>query len=932
MPATVTPDRLRRIAEVYEAVLELEEELRGPYLAALARADLDLVRYVHRLLDERAEETEAATPKSSGQESFDAEDQPATDDERRIGPYRLVELLGVGGMGAVHLAERSDSEFERRVAIKVIRLGSDVPEVRRRFLSERQILASFDHPNIAKMHEGGTTEDGSPYLVMEYVKGMPIDRYCDEHRLTVKERLALFRQVCSAVEYAHQNLVVHRDLKPSNVLVTADGVPKLLDFGIAKLLDPEHFPMTVEVTEAGQGPLTPNYASPEQIAAERVTTLSDVYSLGILLYRLLTGRLPFDRVVRSRAMLAREAAVEVATRPSLAVSTTRVNTETAEEATSDSSLWSAAPWQHRRQLQGDLDNIVLTALRTEPKYRYASVQLLNEDLERHLVGEPVRARKAGALYRFGKFARRNKWPLAAVATFIGLGVAFLAVTLRQNHSITQSRDQALAQEQRAEEVADFFVDLFAELNPRNTLGGEVNSRDILDKASDRLLGDSEGDPAVRARLLTNIGSIYYDFGDVEKSGEILELAYQEAQGLGGLDLARATRELALHRYFSGSSESFQLGLDAVALFEEFGSPAELAEMYSLISQWTPSQELALEFAEKGYALAQEVGDWRLIELALNHLSIETLKTDPERALEYLEAAVQLRRDRGRLANDPRFLRSLGNLAYQYQMRGQLQRAEELHREAVERTRAVLGPDAPDLGVRHNNLAQHLIMVGAYEEAQHHAEVAHEIWLKGFGDDSARLRHSLNKLCQAGNYLGEAVEAQTSCERALEITEKGPWSFLLASMDSARNYRFLGDFERAHQKLDTAWGILSEQAGDEVAGTWQAQRIALERGLTFHAAGQREAAAEQFSEVITLTGGALEDSDIYGIVWSLIAKLHTGQHDQLDAELSFSSSAGAKDREIELYCRGAGEPPVCAKVQVLFPDEPWTGPYPALPAS
>jgi non-specific serine/threonine protein kinase/serine/threonine-protein kinase len=343
---------------------------------------------------------------------------------RRVGAYEIVGEVGRGGMGAVYLARRADEQFESLVAVKVIRRGMDTDDILRGFRNERQILAYLNHPHIAKLLDGGTTEDGLPYFIMEYVEGRPVKEYCDGRKLSVEERLKLFRKVCSAVSYAHQNLVVHRDLKPSNILVTADGVPKLLDFGIAKFLSPDN--ANHEQTATNVRAMTPEYASPEQVRGERVTTASDIYSLGVILYELLAGRRPYRLGGRTPAEVAQLISESEPEKPSTAVSrveevesTDGLKTDGAERKETGpqaiSTLRDATPAELSRRLRGDLDNIVLKAMRKEPERRYASVEQFAEDVERHLAGLPVRARKDTFGYRTSKFVRRNKAGVAAAA-------------------------------------------------------------------------------------------------------------------------------------------------------------------------------------------------------------------------------------------------------------------------------------------------------------------------------------------------------------------------------------------------------------------------------------------------------------------------------------------------------------------------------------
>jgi serine/threonine protein kinase len=327
----------------------------------------------------------------------------------RIGPYRMVREIGRGGMGAVYLAERADDQYRKQVAIKLVRRGLDTAEILRRFLAERQILANLDHPNIARLLDGSTTEDGLPYIAMEYVEGLPLVDYCDRHALAITERLKLFRTVCSAVHYAHQNLVIHRDLKPGNILVTTDGVPKLLDFGIAKVFRAEA--QDGDATRTELRALTPEYASPEQLRGERVTTASDVYSLGVILYQLLTGLRPYQFKTADPMERLRTICDQQPEKPSAAVEARMKNESRKAKA---ARFHPASPGLHPAALRGDLDNIVLMAMRKEPQRRYSSVEQFADDLRRHLENLPVLARKDTFAYRAAKLIRRNKAVAAAI--------------------------------------------------------------------------------------------------------------------------------------------------------------------------------------------------------------------------------------------------------------------------------------------------------------------------------------------------------------------------------------------------------------------------------------------------------------------------------------------------------------------------------------
>jgi eukaryotic-like serine/threonine-protein kinase len=523
----MTPERWQEIKVVLDDALALDPSERAAFLDRVCARDAALRKEVEALLsaDEEAgpdflnqsrpfEMTTVAT--------LDGTFDPPADlwIGRRVGPYKVVERLGVGGFGEVYRAFRADDQYQKEVALKVVRAGQDSAFVFSRFKHERQILAGLDHPNIARLHDGGATEDGVPYFVMELIDGVPLDRYCERHQLSVADRLKLFLPVCAAVQYAHQRLIIHRDIKPSNILVTADGIPKLLDFGIAKILDTE--------AEAG-GPaqtmtlfrvLTPGYASPEQIKGEPITTASDVYSLGVVLYELLTGQHPYRKLSGKPEEMARAVCEEEPRRPSTAVR--RLSTaKPAESRQSSGSPDPAVSAEKRsKRLRGDLDNIVLMGLRKEPRRRYTSVEQFAEDIRRHLGKLPVIARTDTIGYRTSKFVARNKTAVIAAMLLILTLLGALAITLREARLAREQAAIARAEKARAErrfnDVRKLANSLIFEVHDsiRNLPGATEARKLVLTRALeylDSLSRESSGDPSLQRELAT----AYDRVGDVQ---------------------------------------------------------------------------------------------------------------------------------------------------------------------------------------------------------------------------------------------------------------------------------------------------------------------------------------------------------------------------------------------------------------------------------
>jgi serine/threonine protein kinase/tetratricopeptide (TPR) repeat protein len=449
-----------QVKELFALALERDPEERSGFLRQACAGD-----------DSLRTEVESLLSSFDGAATF-LEDCPAADlvsaqsrvlAGKRIGAYRIIREIGQGGMAVVYLGDRDDQNYRKQVAIKMVKPGIDTEQVLHRFRNERQTLATLDHSNIVKLLDGGSSEDGSPYLVMEYVEGLPIDKYCDLHKLSIDDRLRLFREVCSAVQYAHEKLVIHRDLKPGNILIAEGGVPRLLDFGIAKLLNPECF-QTPLVTRTDWRPMTPEYASPEQIRGHAVTTTTDVYSLGVLLFELLTGHRPYRSAGQSLLEMERLVCETEPEKPSAVINRTeeRVSdvgdTRTVITPESVSTQRGLQPAELQRRLRGDLDTIVMKALRKEPERRYGSVDEFSQDIERYLRGMPVRARKSTIAYRSGKFLHRHRESLAAALVVLSIvaGIAAWEVhrVSRQNAAVSEAKN-AQVQARRSVAILGF---------------------------------------------------------------------------------------------------------------------------------------------------------------------------------------------------------------------------------------------------------------------------------------------------------------------------------------------------------------------------------------------------------------------------------------------------------------------------------------------
>jgi eukaryotic-like serine/threonine-protein kinase len=699
----------------------------------------------------------------------------------RIGPYRVLRTLGVGGMGEVYLAERADAQFEQQVAIKVVHGGSLAVGMHSRLKLERQILAQLDHPNIAHLLDGGALPDGSAYLVMEYVDGLAIDAHCDSNRLGINARLKLFQTVCDAVHYAHQNLIVHRDLKPSNILVTASGIPKLLDFGIAKLLDDRQVARhAVAMTQADIRVMTPDHASPEQVRGQAITTSSDVYVLGVLLYRLLCGSGPM--LITSMRLTEIERAICEKDPP---LPSQTIKSEDSASSQTIAQARGVTPHRLRRTLSGDLDNIVLKAMRKEPERRYASAQQMASDIQRYLDGRPVIAHPDTLSYRSAKFVRRHWLPVTAGISAALLVMAFAATTYTQSRHIAAERDRVAQQRERAEnertraeEISGFLINLFKLSDPEENRGNQVTARELLDSGATRLRAGLQDQPATRAALLSTVGTVYDSLGQyrdalplLNEALQLQEQAHDNAQvetllelgrayiGAGDLPAAEAPLQQALHRAQSDA------GPRSVATGHALWTLGMLRFQQGQISQAKELYIRSLAILESSKAPETDVSPV-LSDLAAAYIGDQQWPL----AKQAYEQALEI--DRRVLGDDhPKIAFRLQNLAIVAQNSGELNEAESLYRDALRREERSYGDRHPETAVTKGNYGLLLLREGRLAEAEPLLRDAVSIQLILYGPEHYKVGYARVSLAILLHDKGDLAGSESEFRQALAIYDK-----------------------------------------------------------------------------------------------------------------------------------------------------------------
>lgn len=801
-PDSLAAERWAALRARFEEFAELPAAERDRRLAAVGEVDPALARELRRLVDAdavasgpldrpAADAAAALLPTEMGESSANA-DAVSSLAGLRLGAWRLIERLGQGGMGEVWLAERADGEFDQQAAVKIIKRGMDSEEVLRRFRRERQILARLEHPRIAHLLDGGLAPDGRPYFVLERVRGATILEWAARQALGVEQRIALILQAAEAVEFAHRNLVVHRDLKPSNILVGEDGQVKLLDFGIAKLLDPGE---DADVTHTAAMMLTPRYAAPEQLLGEPATTATDVYALGAVLYELLAGELPHRRGAGTPADLVRATARETIEPPSMVAAR----------------AGGATGWG--RRLSGDLDTILLRALAREPERRYPSVAAFADDLRRHLAGRPVLARPDTAGYRVSKFVGRHRAGVAASALALVALVAGLAVVVVKERS-------ARAQATRARAAQEFLGSLFLLADPDQTQGAKLTARDLLDRGAARVETTLAGQPELLSEMLSLLGRVYVQLGVHTEAERLFERALELDRGrlgdedprlaesyrlLGGAlhrqakyPAARPVMERALVLYHRGGDElattkalqdlallaraqgdgeqARKLLLQVVSARSRLGEPdsPDLAKSLNNLGLvfWREKRyraaalvferALAIHLKNEGEVSSLVAGTEENLAMVLN------LAGEGEAARPHIERAVSVLE---RLFDrpHPKIGNALSSAGYLAGTRGEPERAAELYLRSIAVYEAAGSADHPDAAYPVRHLGTLRAKAGDQRAALALYERALGIRERAFGLEHRLVAETLGDIAAAQRALGELDAAEASLRRALAVT-------------------------------------------------------------------------------------------------------------------------------------------------------------------
>ncbi len=718
------------IQKLFDMALELNEDTRKDFLKSKCGANAELYEEVLSLLNEDNKIHPVLNKKAS--ELINVEEKLNLIG-KQIGSYKIIKEIATGGMGSVFLAERCDGVFEQKVALKIIKPGLSTIPIIRRFQNERQILANLHHPNIAKLFDGGVTEDRRPFFTMEYVDGIPIDEYCDNNKLSINERLNLFIKVCSAVQYAHNNLVVHRDLKPNNILIQKDGTIKLLDFGISKVLSAESEQSDLPtITQAEINLITPEYSSPEQIKNSNISVSTDVYSLGLILYKLLIGRNAHKFESRTFSEFEKVICEQNISKPS----TILIKQKEEVNELSDLNIYKSRKTNQKRLkniLSGDLDNICLMALRKEPERRYASVEMLAYDVQRYLDNLPILARKESPIYSTKKFIVRHK---AAVITAVVLFFIVNGLILFYTIQLKKERDKATLEAKKSAQVSSFLQDLFLVSDPNESKGKTITARELLDRGSNRLKETLTDEPEIKTQLLNTIGKVYTNLG-LYNSAEEIFIKIKENSALYNLKNETIIESLI-----------------------------NLGKLYRIEGKYKLAGEILFKALEKSKNTLDKnnklFGD---CYINLGGYFYET--GDYKKSYEYFKKAEKVFKEIFGEENE-----KIANVFYNQGIlefdKGHLDKSDSLYREAIKIEVKLKGEINADVATFQNALGQVLRHKEEYAEAKELYEKALNTRIKLFGKNHADVAHTLNHLSRLYYNQNLFDKAEPLAREALKI--------------------------------------------------------------------------------------------------------------------------------------------------------------------
>lgn len=839
--------RWQQIKKIFSKAIELDGGEREQFLRQSCKNDPGILQEVESLI--RAHEAQGPLDQSIDEIKSTAISGWNQADRQGaiVGPYKIRKELGRGGMGNVYLAERVDEQFRQQVALKLLHTGFTNENQIRRFLAERQILASLNHDNIAGLLDGGITEHGQPWFAMEYVEGQSIDQFCNSRRLTVHQRLELFLNVCKTIGYAHRQLVVHRDLKPSNIMVKKDGTVKLLDFGIAKVLNRDDVnPEQAPVTKTGLLPLTPAYASPEQVKGEVVTTASDIYQLGMILYELLSGRRPYDVTGRTPSELEEIICEQEPTRPSTAITQhSENNTGSPATPVPEGAGHPSEPRLLQKKLRGDLDTIILKALRKEPGRRYSSAEQFAEDIERYLAGLPVTAHPDSHSYRIRKFIRRHKIGVASIAAFVLL-LAGYAVTITWHSQRTHAAlEQARQEAAKAEQVTGFLMGMFESGRPGEMPSDNITARELLDRGIEEA-NRLDDQPEIQAQMYEVVGRVNLSLGQFNKAESPLEKSLEIRKAHFGAhhpETARSLHHMGLYHHRTGDYKKADrlirealdirqsyFGNEDIAVASSLNSLADLLHSTGNYDEAETIYRQVLPLRRE--LLGEEHHDVNSTLYRLGNLLQDLGRYDE--AEEKLKQSIELTKK----LKGERHLDTASNmisLALLLRNQGKLSEAEQMNRQGLEIYREVLDEDHPYIAAAINNLAVILYDSEEYDQAIPLYYEALERYRAMLGNEHAGIATMIDNLGAAYSRSGNLRQAETlySESLAMRLNLLEP-----EHPDVARSMNNLGSVLRRMGQLEESEHFLT-QAIDIRRSKLGKNHPALARSMTHLARVYRE---------------------------------------------------------------------------------------------